>query len=105
VICRLIYVINSDGIDAQLLHEIRIALALLSIDERIVFDQLISDTCRARVLDYQGSKYAEEQTLTFDEPLVAIAREEFGANDGYGWNSVQNREQKSCEDPERPDHC
>jgi hypothetical protein len=41
----LVDVIDADSISPELLHQSRITLALVSVDERVVLDKLVGDPC------------------------------------------------------------
>ena len=44
-------VVDSDCIRSELLHKVCITLALFGIDKRIVFDELVGNTCIRPLLD------------------------------------------------------
>lgn len=49
VVRRGVDVVHTDRIGAQFLHESGIEFTLCSINERVVFDQLIGNTCELKV--------------------------------------------------------
>ena len=84
--------IYSNCIGSQLLHQSCIKSALLSIDKRIVFGELVGNTWRKVIVSIPSYREGEKLN-TFDKELSSIVSEEFGACDGEGRDGSDSGEQ------------
>lgn len=93
VVAIWIHVVHSDGVGAQLGHAHDIALALGSVDKRIVGSQLIGDTCPDQLVTriFRGNAMRELPKHTLEVVLCAILVEELGSDRRNGWNGAHRR--------------
>lgn len=73
-----INMVNPDGVDAQLGHSDDISLALLHVNERVTWHQLIGDSWTSQKTF--SSLYEWRETLTFHVILTTTVIKELGAN-------------------------
>lgn len=81
-------VVDTNAVDAELLHELSVTLTLLSVDKGVVGTQLVGDTWGLLlVLASIPGWEATGSRRTLEEELGAVLVEEFVAEDLYGVES------------------
>ena len=81
--------VDTDRIGSQLLHECSVKLTLGGVHERVIFDELVGNTCAAQLgqLPFMMVRALE---LAFDEELVAVACKEFRTDGRDCWDGVDS---------------
>lgn len=96
-------VVDADRVCAQLLHESSVAFALGGVNERVIGNKLVCDSCRT-VLATLLCDFLSTQ-LAFEEELHAIAVEELGALDRDGGNGIDDGQSRQQAGQGAEPHC
>lgn len=73
--------VDTDGVCANGLHEGRVETALLRVDKRVIWDQLVRNPCFQSKTPIFQFHPVESCKRTLDEELIALAGKELGALD------------------------